>query len=90
MNALSDSGEVDSVEYAQCSFMKKILDNGWTPKDLSFFSKFYEDVQTLPEGEEKDKGLALFERLENSRTDSFEKRGEMLNNVIVIMRRTNL
>ena len=78
MSALSDSGEVDSVEYAQCSFMKKILDNGWTPKDLSFFSKFYEDVQTLPEGEEKDKGLALFERLESSRTDSFEKRGEML------------
>ncbi|MBR1598484.1 MAG: hypothetical protein IJ661_06240 [Lachnospiraceae bacterium] len=78
MNALSDSGEADSVEYAQCSFMKKTLDNGWTPKDLSFFSRFYEEIQTLPEGAEKDKGLALFERLGNSRADSFEMRGEML------------
>ena len=71
MNALSNSGEMDSVEYAQCSFLKKTLDNGWTPKDLSFFSKFYENLQSVPEGPDRDKGFALISRLESNTTDSF-------------------
>ena len=78
MNALSNLGEMDSIEYAQCSFMKKTLDNGWTPKDLSFFSKLYENLQDMPEGPDRDKGFALIAALESNTTDTFEKRGKML------------
>ncbi|MBE5923635.1 MAG: hypothetical protein E7271_04090 [Lachnospiraceae bacterium] len=78
MNALSDLGEMEGAEYAQCSFMKKILDNGWPPGDLAFFTKFYEGLQTLPQGQDRDKGFELLSRFEESKADSFDKRGTLI------------
>ena len=81
MERLDSQGLMDSPEYGQYEFTKRMLDNGWTVSDMLIFSDLYERINTSGNADNLANGQKLIEELSNKKIETVGERFEAVGKI---------
>jgi len=68
-------------EYEECDFLMKMLENGWTPGDMTLFALFFDMIKSLEGPALREKGDGILIELMDKSCPTVETRIEMLTKI---------